>query len=97
MPPIVRVEQALVDQAGLDETGGERKSQHGGPATAGAPSGLSDEQGGCSVERTEDQQSEDQLPWPANDVVVAQQVLSADRRQEEQAEHGQHASAKRDS
>jgi hypothetical protein len=78
VPLEVRVEQALVHQAGLDETVGEPEHKDGRPTATGAAGHLADEQRTAAVERCQHGQRGQQ---PRGDV--AQQELAHPGREEE--------------
>ncbi|MFE2186679.1 hypothetical protein [Streptomyces sp. NPDC059455] len=78
----MRIEQALVDQSGLDQPERGAQQQDSRPAAPGPKGRLSDQHGHRAVERGKDEQAGQQLHWLAGGLVVADEVLSADRRQE---------------
>ena len=84
---VVGAEQRLVDEARLHEPEREPQQQHRRPAAPAAARRLADQHGRRAVQRTEDHEAEDQRCGAADRVVVADEVLGADGREQKQHPH----------
>ncbi|GAA2735285.1 hypothetical protein GCM10010439_59690 [Actinocorallia aurantiaca] len=82
----IRVEEALVDQSGLDQAERRAQQQDRRPSAAGSPDRLADHHRDRAVERGEEEQAGQQFQRTAHELEVADEVFGADRGQHQQSD-----------